>query len=553
MSLIPEQHAVTIHISATDNVGVTGYSFDGISFSDQQDMTVTENGTYTGYATDASGNVGSASITIGSIDNIPPAIVDVKKMPEGWTCTSVKVTVTAADQVSEGYAGNTRIEYSLDGQNWRPEGTFEFSDNGDYEIFVRDAAGNTVSVPVSISNIERIAPEISAAQNPTGWTKTGVSLTVSAKDGQSGIPEWAYKWGNGDWNPASLYNVAENGTYTVTVRDGAGNTASYTFHVTQIDRTAPKAEVQLAAGDWHDGHNILLVQASDQESGLAETAYSYDGGATWTSAAEYEITVGGDYLVLVRDAVGNITQCAIHAEKTGIETNIDDAGTAEEMDDTDGAGAEQYTTTQWHAKAEEEVPLTMVQTAAIPVQPTVWQKYSDVSVAHDQEAVVPKIIVSISIPSPAAAASEQTAQQGNMAGEEDEAVKGMNPQALHKIMAVCGICLASGGLILIFFILHMREAVLCQEHDGKYHAVEKVDVERLDEGEGYAVRILDKRICERITEHIAGREVWHYMLRFDKHFAKKHKSEKLKILLDNGSLINTTVSGEVEFSRVPLR
>lgn len=219
-------------------------------------------------------------------------------------------------------------------------------------------------------------------------------------------------------------------------------------------------------------------------------------------------------------------------------------GTDEEMDDTDGS--EQYTTTQWHRK-QDEVPLTVLQTAAIPVQPTVWQRYSDVSAAHDQEAVVPNIIVSISIPSPAAAASAQTAQQGNMAGEEDEAVKGMTLQALHKVIAVCGICLASGGLILIFFLLHMREAVLCQEHDGKYHVVEKVDVERLDEGEGYAVKILDKRICERITEHITGREVWHYMLRFDRHFAKKHKSEKLKILLDNGNLINTTVAGEVEF------
>ena len=69
---------------------------------------------------------------------------------------------------------------------------------------------------------------------------------------------------------------------------------------------------------------MICVAASDAESGLSAKAYSYDGGATWTDVTEYEITDSGDYCIMVRDAVGNMTESRIHAEKMTVLPDQED-------------------------------------------------------------------------------------------------------------------------------------------------------------------------------------------------------------------------------------
>ncbi len=568
----PTREGVTIHIDATDNVGVTGYSFDGITFSAEQDLYVTENGEYTGYATDASGNTGSLVITVDNIDQRAPEIVSVTKNAEGsYISGTVRVKVTAKDAVSEGYAREISVQYSADGNNWNDNGEFDFT-NGTHEIFVRDAAGNVSSMPIiiyqetappsvstapdtanqetapSTTDQDTTPPNVSGTQTPQGWTKEGVCLTVTASDDQSGIPERAYKWADRDWDSTSQFHVTANGSYPVTVRDAAGNTSSYVFHVSQIDRTAPDAEACLAISDWHNGTNIIYIQASDQESGLAGSAYSYDGGATWTSAAEYEIAAGGDYLILVQDAAGNIAENRIHAEKKeDTETDISDPAVEEEADGV----SEEYHIQRNEKQAAGEEPATSEPTApALSQSTTLLIPQTDLNGAllSDQEAVhVPKIILSISIPSSSAPAS-QTIQENADTDTADSGSPGMNglfPQLLPA--AVCGICLCSS--IFIILLLNAGKAVLCQKlNHGEYRVVDKTRVKRISGEKGYVVKIADKKICEQIMRHSPA--TWPYMLRFGKHFAKKHKAEKLKILLSNGRRINTKVEREVTIKQM---
>lgn len=507
----PTNTGTTIHIEATDDVGVTGYSFDGTTFTpDGKDYYVTENGTYTAYAKDAAGNVGSAVITVDNIDHEAPEIISVTKSTEAiYTNGTVQINVTARDVVSEGYAREIAVKYSVDGNKWSDSGEF-FIDNMS-EIFVRDAAGNISTAPVTICQ-DTAPPSVSGTQAPQQWTKDAVCLTVTATDDQSGIPEWAYKWGDGDWNPASLFNVTANGDYPVTVRDAAGNTASYTFHVTQIDKVAPAVNVCLATEDWRDGNNIISIQASDQESGLAELAYSYDGGTTWTGAAEYEISESGDYLICVRDAVGNITESRLHAEK--IMPEVD-------------------TNAQWNKKeVTEEEQTTSVATSYVSSYPVT----SPILLASksDQEGSTPKIILGISVPRPC------ETQLGSMIKPEFHPEIAF-PHLMNIIKAaVCGgMCLF--GLITFVLLRRSRKAVLCQELDnGKCHVVDRIGVERLSGGKGYTVIINDKQINEQIIEHMP---LW---LRFGKYFAKQHESEQLVIQLRNGRNVNTKIARKVK-------
>ncbi len=529
----PTNAGTTVHVDATDNVGVTGYSFDGITFSEEQDQYVTENGTYKAYATDAAGNIGEAAITVDNIDQMAPEIVSA----EGhYINGEIRVQVTARDVVSDGYARDIRLQYSADGNNWSDSGEFMTADEIQ-EIFVRDAAGNISTAPITIyqdatppsetqspQDWDTTPPSISGIQTPQHWTKDAVCLTVTASDDQSGIPEWAYKWGDGDWNPASLYNVTENGTYTVTVRDAAGNTASYTFHVTQIDRTAPKVEAQLAISDWRDGNNFVRIQASDQESGLAESAYSYDGGVTWTAASEYEISVSGDYLVLVRDVAGNIAESQIHAEKISAEADISDP----EPD-----VSEEYST----QRVTGEVLWMSIPTESILSQP-IMQPES----GPDLEGYMPKIILSITVPRSSEAELLPTVQENvnidNMSDSKISETGMLTPLFSWTITGyVICLCIAIFSL-LRFFLLKKKKVVLCQKsEDGKYHVVDKIKVTSSEKG--YTVIIPGY-----IGHHIDIQAGWPYLLRFGRLFAKKHKSERLMIQC-NGKKISTRIAREV--------
>lgn len=49
--------------------------------------------------------------------------------------------------------------------------------------------------------------------------------------------------------------------------------------------------------------------------GLADTAYSYDGGKTWTSDSFLEVAGNGTYEVMVRDRLGNISSGSFRVDK----------------------------------------------------------------------------------------------------------------------------------------------------------------------------------------------------------------------------------------------
>lgn len=544
----PTSTGTTIHVDATDNIGVTGYSFDGVSFSAEQDLYVTENGTYTAYAADAAGNIGSSAITVDNIDQEAPEILSVTKSAEGpYINGNLEVCVSAQDKVSEGYAREVTVEYSIDGENWNGSGEFHITVDGTQEILVRDAAGN-ISTALVTAYQDTTPPCVSGTQNPKGWTRDAVRLSVTASDDQSGIPEWAYKWMDGDWNTASDINVTANGTYPVTVRDAAGNTAAYTFHVTQIDRTAPKLEAHLGTADWYDGANIIYVQASDSESGLAGEAYSYDGGSTWTASAQYEISASGDYLVLVRDAVGNIAESRIYAEKMTVIPDPAEDRTEPMEDET-----EEYHS-HWHNKElTGEIPMSTEEPEPGVNMPPMIQTISQISDPdQDQDEYVPKIILSISIPrssSPNQGAGE--GEPGALLDPQTTRQTALGSWILKALAAIiCGICMGC----LFFAALRAKKAALYEQEPGntEYHLVDRLKIKRRSEGKGYVVKITDRQLAERITESVNKQSVFreqeqrHYMFKFGRHFAKWHKEERLEILFCTSDWMLKKVEREVK-------
>lgn len=159
-------------------------------------------------------------------------------------------------------------------------------------------------IACGLSNGEQtIGIRIVADASPTN---SGVSLAVTEnvlkEDALCGTI--TYDWGG------NSRTVTENGTYSVTAVNSAGQSVTTSITISCIDKTAP-----IIHGITHDTASVtqnsvkVTVSATDAESGLAENAYSTDGGTTWSDQSTFIVSEGSDVQLVVRDKAGNtVTQ-----------------------------------------------------------------------------------------------------------------------------------------------------------------------------------------------------------------------------------------------------
>ncbi len=133
-------------------------------------------------------------------------------------------------------------------------------------------------------------------------TNSGVTLTVTENLLKEDvlIGTVTYDWGT------SSRTVTENGTYSVIATDSKGRSVSTSVTISCIDKTVPVIQ-----GITHDAASVtqgsvnVTVSATDGESGLADNAYSTDGGVTWSAQSSFTVSEGSDIQLVVRDKAGN--------------------------------------------------------------------------------------------------------------------------------------------------------------------------------------------------------------------------------------------------------
>lgn len=168
--------------------------------------------------------------------------------------------------------------------------------------------------------------EISIGAVSTAPTNGSVTLNINVSGGDSSfaLADAPYDFGQGYTSNPS-FDVTENGTYTATVMDSRGRTASVTFTVDCIDKDLPVIEsVTKSTEAWTEDGVVLTVTAHDDKSGLPAEAYSFNGGA-FTSSNSAKITSNGNISVKVRDTAGNITETVVHVGNIGRDPAVVEA------------------------------------------------------------------------------------------------------------------------------------------------------------------------------------------------------------------------------------
>ncbi|MFN4233283.1 MAG: T9SS type B sorting domain-containing protein [Bacteroidia bacterium] len=242
-------------------------------------------GTYTVYVTHSGNCTDSATVVITQPSSAVNAVINTFN---NTSCTAN--TGSATVSVSGGTAPYT---YS-----WSPSGgnaaTASGLGVGTYTVTVTDNNGCQDTAMVNISTLN--GPVISNPQQ-TNVTCFGLSNGTASVTVSGGTAPYTYSWSPFGGNAASASGLSA-GTYTVTVTDNAGCSATQTFNITE-----PAALVATTNSVTPANCGVSNGAASISVTGGTGT-YTYSWSPSGGSAASATGLAAGTYVVTVTDQNG---------------------------------------------------------------------------------------------------------------------------------------------------------------------------------------------------------------------------------------------------------
>ena len=249
-------------------------------------------GTYKLYVKDEEKNVSTLEVQTPMLDQTGPTIL-AKALNETWQNSNI-LSVTLADTKS-GLLG-----YNLTETNEEPDKfeeitgeTYEFTkevtENKTYYIWSKDNLENISSSKVTISYIDKEAPQILSLQeqNSYGVTSKIIARVLDPDSGVAGYqfttieeePENYIEAGNALTEVSFSYEAKEQGTIYFYVKDAAGHVAHQSIEVTKIDNEAPTISFDILASsqgenDWYTSLDLKAI-VTDSGSGMSHTKYCF--------------------------------------------------------------------------------------------------------------------------------------------------------------------------------------------------------------------------------------------------------------------------------------
>lgn len=284
---------------AGGSVLLTASSAQATSFVWTLDGNVIDGAVTASLNADASGTYAASGISTNSCASPPASIVVVENAQPDAPIVSVDgdQVFCAGGSVTLNASGNAGTwQWSLDGEDIADatDATLVATEGGTYSVVLTSAEGCTSTTSAAVEVVTLPLPEapgVVASEPTTFCAGGGTSLLADLIDGAS------YQWSlNGtpiDGATTLEYSVLVAGTYTVTVTDGAGCSATSDPGVDVVVLDAPAQPV------------IIQVDGELQASGGGEFQWFLEGQPiSGANAAAFQPTENGNYSVTVTDANG---------------------------------------------------------------------------------------------------------------------------------------------------------------------------------------------------------------------------------------------------------
>ena len=317
-------------VSSTPSGGTTPYTYSWTGGGTNSTETGLSIGTYTITLRDNNGCTATASATI-----TQPTVLNV--------------TASVTSEVSCNGGNNGSVSSSTSGgtnpytYSWSGGGTNSTKtglSSGTYTITVEDnngcsaSASATITQPTLLSVIANVTTEVTCNGGSNG------SLSSSPS---GGISPYTYSWSGGGTN--STKTGLPIGTYTITVKDNNGCTATASATITQPPTLSVTASVASEASCNGSSNGSV---SSSPSGGTSPYTYSWTGGGT--NATETGLSAG-TYTITLRDNCGalatasiTITQPTPLVVSANVTSNVGCTGSSTgSVSATPGGGTAPYT------------------------------------------------------------------------------------------------------------------------------------------------------------------------------------------------------------------
>lgn len=191
---------------------------------------------------DIAGNKSTAQIEIINIDNIAPQ-ADIKYSTTKLTNENVKVTITANEKIKpvEGWILS----------NDQTTLTKGFEENKEEEVTIYDLGQNGRKINISVTNIDKIAPQVEVKYSTTEKTDENVTVTISANEKLQEVEGWIISADR----QTLVKEYKKNKQESITVYDLAGNSTVGEITISNID-----LEMNKISQEKNDKDNTVVQQ-----------------------------------------------------------------------------------------------------------------------------------------------------------------------------------------------------------------------------------------------------------------------------------------------------
>ncbi|MBL7774832.1 MAG: SprB repeat-containing protein, partial [Saprospiraceae bacterium] len=259
--------------------GTPGYSFAWSNNASTQNLDDVPAGTYTVTVTDANGCTATASATVDQ-----PTAIETSTTVSNAGCAGATNGSVALD-VSGGTPG-----YNFLWSNGTTEQNLSGVATGLYTVTIIDNNGCTATTSATVGQTTTL--QASTTTVPVAcFGGIGGSATAIASGGD---PDYSYHWSNTE-TTATISNMP-GGTFTVTVTDNAGCTASATAVITEPSKIVAGAQWKAITCSFSIGNVTLQVSG-----GTPGYSFLWSNGAT---TQNLDSVPPGPYTVVITDANG---------------------------------------------------------------------------------------------------------------------------------------------------------------------------------------------------------------------------------------------------------
>lgn len=319
-------------------------------------LTPSGNGAYSISVTDNMGRtsaVQTLQLTAASNNSTGGVSLVATGNPTNWTQGPVTLTV---EKSSNKGPAITTLYYSQDGANFTPMtgSTLTVTKNGTYYFRGNVKNGSPLfGGPIIVNRIDSTVPTISVANcNNNDWVPNNFVLYLTRNVGPSGVKELTVRR-NSD-TPINLngtsYQVTQSGSYTFTVINGVGLSASTTMYInvdttTNLDFNVQRTdsvnrELEDNTGKrWIDGTVTFAFSSTPNVTGVPVVySYSLDNGNSWQPISgsilqlsgnrddEYTFraaTIGGSATTLATPAAANEFDVSLFSGELEIQVDME--------------------------------------------------------------------------------------------------------------------------------------------------------------------------------------------------------------------------------------